>query len=365
MTNSRRPSPWSALLLCLTLAACRPPETTPDRRTPVVIDTDMGSDDAMAILFLLRRPDVEVKALTVTGAGLAHCEQGVRNALRLLALANHADIPVACGRETPLRGTHAFPEPWREQADTLNGIPLPEPRTSASGSTAVQVLTSVLEGSQRKVTVLALGNLTNVAEALQAKPSLAERVERLYLMGGAVTVPGNIGDSPGVNPPNPHGEWNIYVDPYAAARVFEAIPVTLVPLDATNHVQVTEAFIQRLDADRQTPEAEFVYRLLSSDMDYVRGGTFFFWDPLAAAALAVEGIVTFEQKTVRVIEEEGADSGRTQESETGHPVWVGVSADRQKFEAAFLDTLNGRVHLTAAPTPSGSTGSVAAAGNPT
>ncbi|EPX64859.1 Inosine/uridine-preferring nucleoside hydrolase [Cystobacter fuscus DSM 2262] len=342
------PSPlfrWSAVLLSLSLAACRPSGAPVDRRTPVVIDTDMGSDDAMAIAFLLRRPDVEVKAITVTGAGLAHCEPGVRNALRLLALANHPDIPVACGRTTPLQGSHAYPDDWRQQADILNGVPLPEPRFSASASTAVQVLTSALEGSERKVTVLALGNLTNLAEALQARPSLAERVEQLYVMGGAVTVPGNVGDSPGVNPPNPYAEWNIYVDPEAAARVFETVPAMLVPLDATNHVQVTEEFLQRFEKDRQTAEADFVYRLLASDPDYVRSGTYFFWDPLAAASLAVEGIVTFEPKKVRVVVEEGESSGRTQEAETGHTVRAGVSADRQKFESAFLDTLNGRVHV--------------------
>ncbi len=332
-------------MLSLSLAACRHTETPADRRTPVVIDTDMGADDAMAITFLLRRPDVEVKAITVTGAGLAHCEPGVRNALRLLALANHPDIPVACGRTTPLQGHHAYPDAWRQQADLLNGVPLPEPKSSASASTAVQLLTSVLEGSERKVTVLALGNLTNLAEAFQAKPSLVERVERLYVMGGAVTVPGNVGDSPGVTPPNPHAEWNIYVDPSAAARVFAAVPVMLVPLDATHHVQVTEEFLQRFEKDRQTPEAGFVYRLLASDPDYVRSGTYFFWDPLAAVSLAVEGVVTYEPKKVRVVEEEGESSGRTQEVETGHAVRAGVSADRQKFEAAFLDTLNARVSV--------------------
>ncbi len=343
MTRPLPPFRWTAVLLALSLAACQPPETPMDRRTPVVIDTDMGGDDVMAIAFLLRRPDVDVKALTVTGAGLAHCEPGVNNALRLLALANRADIPVACGRTTPLQGSHAYPEAWRQGADILNGVPLPEPKSSASALTAVQLLTSTLEGSQRKVTVLALGNLTNLAEAFQAKPSLVERVERLYVMGGAVSVPGNVGDSPGVTPPNPYAEWNLYVDPSAAARVFAAAPVVLVPLDATNHVLVTEAFLQRLDQDRQTPEADLVYRLLSSDLEYVRSGTYFFWDPLAAVSLAVEGVVTYAPKKVRVVEEEGESSGRTQEAETGHAMQVGVSADRQKFETAFLDTLNGRV----------------------
>ncbi|HEX8698979.1 MAG TPA: nucleoside hydrolase [Myxococcaceae bacterium] len=343
MSRSHPLSRWGAALLCLWLAGCGSEEPEVSKRKPVVIDTDMGTDDAMAILFTLRRPELEVKAITVTGAGLAHCEPGVRNALGLLALAQHENIPVACGRTTPLRGTHAFPEEWRQPADSLNGVPLPEPQGSASPSTAVQVLTSVLEAAEEPVTVLALGNLTNLAEAFEARPSLTGRVEQIYVMGGAVTVGGNVGDSPGVNPPNPHAEWNIYVDPYAAARVVERAPVTLVPLDATNQVPVTEAFVRKLEADRTMPEADFVYRLLASDPGYVSSGTYFFWDPLAAAALAVEGLVTFETRKVTVIEEEGASSGRTQESATGHTVRVGLSADSAKFEAALLDTLNGRV----------------------
>lgn len=332
----------SAILLSLLLAACDSEEVEPVLRTPVVIDTDMGTDDAMAILFLLRRPEVEVKAITVTGAGLAHCEPGVRNALRLLTLAQAPAIPVACGRTTPLRGSHAFPEEWRQAADTLNGISLPEPQGAASASTAVQVLTSTLEGSSEKVTVLALGNLTNLAEAFEAKPSLAGRVERIYVMGGAVGVAGNVGDSAG-GTPNPHAEWNIFLDPYAAARVLEVAPVSLVPLDATNHVQITEAFVQRLSQDRQKPEADFVYQLLASDPAYVSSGTYYFWDPLAAVALAVEGLVTFQPKKVVVIEQEGESSGRTQESDAGRLVQVGVAADRQRFEQVFVDALNGRV----------------------
>lgn len=330
---------WQSLLL----AACG--GDMPAGPRPVVIDTDMGTDDAMAILFLLRRPDVEIKAITVTGAGLAHCEQGVQNALRLLALADYKGIPVTCGRTTPISGTHAFPAEWREGADTLYGLSLPAARTTASPSTAVELLGSVLQGSSEKVTVLALGNLTNLAEALDAKPSLAGRIASLYIMGGAITVPGNIGDSPGVTPPNPHAEWNIYVDPVAAAKVLAAIDtVSMVGLDATNHAPITEAFVQRIEQDRQRPEAEFVYQLLSSDMDYVRSGTYFFWDPLAAAAMAQENLVTFQPMRVRVIQEEGESSGRTQQSDQGRPVQAGISADRETFEKLLLDTLNDRVH---------------------
>ena len=90
----------------------------------MIIDTDMAADDWLAILYLLMRPDVDVKAITVTGAGEAHCGQGTRNARNLLALAGRPDIPVTCGREKPLEGTHAFPQAWREAVDNLLGLEL-------------------------------------------------------------------------------------------------------------------------------------------------------------------------------------------------------------------------------------------------
>ena len=88
---------------------------------PFIIDTDMAADDWMAILYLLQRPDVDVRAITVTGAGEAHCQPGVQNALGLTALAGRPQIPVACGRETPLKGDHAFPMDWRKNVDALLG----------------------------------------------------------------------------------------------------------------------------------------------------------------------------------------------------------------------------------------------------
>jgi Inosine-uridine preferring nucleoside hydrolase len=97
---------------------------------PVVIDTDMAADDWMALLYLLRRPDVAVKAITVTGDGEAHCESGTRHARGIVALANRGIIPVACGRTTPLRGNHAFPAQWRADVDSLLGLTLPTTTTT-------------------------------------------------------------------------------------------------------------------------------------------------------------------------------------------------------------------------------------------
>ena len=120
----------------------------------MVIDTDMAADDWMAILYLLQRGDLEVVAITVTGAGEAHCEAGVRHARELVALAGNGEIPVACGREMPLRGEHAFPEAWREGVDNLLGLSLPESQAAPSELTAVELLTNTIQTSPGKVTLL-------------------------------------------------------------------------------------------------------------------------------------------------------------------------------------------------------------------
>ena len=122
------------ILTCLLLAACGPASGASPLATPtpftgeprrVIVDADMAHEDMHAILYLLKRPDVRVVAITVSGTGEAHCGPGVRHALGLIELHGGDDIPVACGRETPLTGNHAFPAEWRTQVDELYGLALP------------------------------------------------------------------------------------------------------------------------------------------------------------------------------------------------------------------------------------------------
>ncbi len=102
----------AGLLISLLITSCSIVEPTPTPipdPIPVIIDTDMALDDWLAILYLLNHPEVIVKAITVTGAGEAHCGPGVSNALKLISLTENNNIPVACGRETPLAGEHTLP----------------------------------------------------------------------------------------------------------------------------------------------------------------------------------------------------------------------------------------------------------------
>lgn len=338
-----------AIGLMLVLTACGIQPTsypTPTSFTgpvrPVIIDTDMAPDDWMAILYLLNRPDVSVVAITVTGTGEAHCEPGIKNALSLAALAGQPDIPVSCGRESPLQGEHAFPAEWRTRVDSLAGLTLPGNPAPAAPQSAVDLLAAEINASPDKVTLLMLGPLTNLAELLQSAPEIDEKIEMVYIMGGAVDVPGNVGVShAGID--NSVAEWNIYVDPHAAAIVLQSsTPITLIPLDATNHVPVTTDFVKRLKRERNTPEARFVYEVLSQTQyaDFVEAGGYYFWDTLSAAILTENSLAAFETRTITVIEAEGQQSGQTLASESGAPVRMAMDAARDRFEQLFLDTLN-------------------------
>lgn len=332
----------------LCLAACSAPSAPPHTATaftgtprPVIIDTDMAIDDLMALLFVLQRQDLDVLAITVTGAGEAHCEPGVRHAQGLAVLAGRPDVAVTCGREAPLRGDHVFPSDWRERVDALAGLSLPAPASELSALPAPELIVALAEAAPEPIILLTLGPLTNVAEALQTSPELADQLAMVYLMGGAVDVPGNVA-VPGSNAmDNPHAEWNLYVDPYAANWVLQSgAPVTLVPLDATNQAPMTLDFLQRLAANRSTPEAQFVSDLLAKQRDFIASGGYFFWDPLTAAILADESLATFRTQRLAVVDAEGSESGRVVTAEAGPAVRVAIGVDTARFEALFLETLN-------------------------
>jgi pyrimidine-specific ribonucleoside hydrolase len=161
-------------------------------------------------------------------------------------------------------------------------------------------------------------------------------------MGGAVAVDGNVGVS-GVGIDNRFAEWNVYVDPVAAKSVLDAgVRVTLVPLDATNHAPATQAFAERLAGDAATPQARFTVEVLDRLRDSIASGTYYFWDPFAAAVLVDESLTSFETRGLTVTTDDGPESGRIVDAPDGQPTRFATSADVARFETAFIDTLNGR-----------------------
>lgn len=308
-----------------------------DQPRPVIIDTDMAPDDWMAILYLLQRPDIQVKAISVVGTGETHCTPGARNALRLVALAGEKDIPAACGRETPLAGDQVFPGDWRTRADNLNGLDAPDVELPPEGD-AVEMLITLIKDSSEPVTLLTLGPLTNLAEAIQADPAILANIQQIYMMGGALEVLGNVSFS-GID--NQVAEWNIFIDPLALQRVLESgVPVTFVPLDATNQAPVDLDFYFSLQANHRTPEAQFVYDLLTAQFDLLASGQYFFWDPLAAAILVDESLGYIKEGNIMVNVQPGTSYGLTRLMSSGSPARYAKAVDAQRFEYEYLRALN-------------------------
>jgi pyrimidine-specific ribonucleoside hydrolase len=236
-----------------------------------------------------------------------------------------------------LAGDHAFPVEWRDAADAAWGVELPDVEVPADLPSAADLLAETL--SSGRVTLLTLGPLTNPAEAFRADPDLADRVWSVVIMGGAVDVGGNVYTE---GAESPSAEWNFYVDPVAADEVIgSGAPITLVALDATNQAPITPEFVEQFQSDTETEAGEIVSGLLASN-PLVGSGEAYFWDPLAAAVLVDPDLVATERTQIRVVTEQGADSGRTVRDSDGHQVKVAVDADAEEVERLLADTLDGQ-----------------------
>ena len=159
-------------------------------------------------------------------------------------------------------------------------------------------------------------------------------------MGGALEVLGNVGFSR-ADIENQVAEWNIFVDPLAAKRVFASgAPITLVPLDATNDAPVNLDFYFSLQANHNTPEAKFVYRVLTTQLDFIASGGYYFWDPLSAALLPMRAWDISKRGHVKVYTAEGPSTGLTRLMSDGYAMRYAKSVDARRFEEEFLRTLN-------------------------
>lgn len=308
----------------------------PSAAAPIVVDTDVASDDLLAVAAVASDPRLDLRAVTVVGTGEAHCGPGVAVVLDLLMDLRKTDVPVSCGRAKPLAGDHHFPEEWRSLADRAYGVPLPRSTESKADVAAPQLLARSLDGA----TLLALGPLTNVADAFALDPRVARQVKRVVVSGGALDVPGNLGDAVRANSV---AEWNMYIDPVAADRVLHSgAQVTFVPLDVTTTLPVTLDLLERLDANaHRTTAAGFAAALLDGNPQ-VALGELYFWDPAAALLASDPSLFTLTRRRVRVETADGPSAGRTLvDSVRGVPVETVSSADADKFSNRWLELLTG------------------------
>ena len=316
-----------------------PPSREPQGVRHVVVDTDLAFEDVFALLYLLQRDDVAIDAVTIAGTGEAHCDPGVSNALGILALGGETDVPVACGRETPLRGSNAFPQEWRDAADDLSMANLPATDGEPDPRGAPELLIDTLDDD---ATLITLGPLTNVAEALRADPGLPNRVPRTISMAGAIDVGGNA--------PGGAAEFNVWADPLAAKEVVEGMDVTLVPLDATNDVPYTSFFSETLKANLDTPEARAVDAIISANEEIFADSSF--WDTLATTLTFRPELATWGRAKVLVTDSLDAGAGWIDRWDDGVPVrFANAVPDPLAFEREFLSVIAGRTITRVRPAP--------------
>lgn len=196
----------------------------------IIIDTDPGQDDAVAILLALASPELDLLGITCV-AGNVPLELTATNARKVCELAGRSDVKVFAGCDRPL--AHKLVTAEHVHGKTgLDGPPLPAPQMPLQEQYAVDFIIETCR-AQEGITLCPLGPLTNIATALRRAPDIAPRIARIVLMGGAYFEVGNI---------TPAAEFNIYVDPEAADIVFKSgIPLTVLPLDVTHKALVTKA----------------------------------------------------------------------------------------------------------------------------
>lgn len=301
-------------------------------QVPVIVDTDAGADDLIALLWLTRQPVIKIEAVTLV-QGLAHPAEGAESVLRLLEAGGMASVPVYVGRDKPMQGTGRFPEAWRKTADQLLRDEFPAAKRKVEPRDAASYLAERLMDRRRPVRVLALGPLTNLAQAMAIEPRTGQAVRELIWMGGALEVPGNV-------PEAPTAEWNAWVDPEAAEHVLNGGWQTrIVPLDATNQVPIGVKVLQLFEEEAQDWAANVVLHLLRTEAESIRAGRYFAWDVLAAMTLS-EPKLTTQRMAALAVRKRPRERGRLVRVEGARPnAMIAVNADADAFLRLFKTLL--------------------------
>lgn len=301
--------------------------------TRVVIDTDPGVDDAVAILLALASPELDVRALT-TVAGNVSLDATTLNARRLVELADRSDVIVAAGSAAALTGP-VDREGGVHGHDGLGDLAWDEPTIALDAQDGPDVIWRLLD--EGPLSLVAIGPLTNLAILLERHPEAAQRVQRVVVMGGA-SFEGNV---------TPAAEFNIWADPEAAARVFAAAwPLTLMPLDLTHQATLGDddlAFFRVLGtqvgrrvADMLEPYAAFHERWYGH-RDVIMHDAMAVYELLDPSAITKQG-VAIEVET-RGDHSRGATWFDRRRVHANSPVRVGVTVDNDRFVALLRERL--------------------------
>jgi inosine-uridine nucleoside N-ribohydrolase len=302
--------------------------------TPLIIDTDPGCDDAVALLLLLNNPRFTVEAIT-TVAGNSKIEHVTRNAAFIRALVGAHDVPIVQGAAQPLGRTLVQAVVHGETG--LAGVDTSSVTYEIDEDDATTKLQKVATSSEGKLEILALGPLTNIATVLQSDTGPEKKISQITIMGGAIAVPGN---------KSRVAEYNFYTDPEAADIVMRSsIPKVLVPLDLCNKAVLTKEEIGRLSQGKISKlVAQFLlpYAEKTAVSDGIDGAVLY--DPLAAYYLIDPGAFTLSAEDI-VVETKGAHTagmtiveGRSSVKKIPN-IQIATEVDMQRFYTHLMNRL--------------------------
>jgi len=359
-----------ALLLCLFIPILQASPT--HIKSSVIIDTDMGVDDWLAIAYIANNPNIYLKGITIVGNGLTPCSQAVNNAEYLMGLsARRGKVPIACGSSWPMDGFASYPRSWRVDAMLMLGEALPSAKPISTYADSSGLMSEILSNATNPIEIIALGALSNIAATLKANPKLKHKILKITSMGGALYVPGNLRALGFTDQhKNVKAEWNYYIDPLAASIVLKSgIPIRMVPLDATNKVPLTSEFINKVNGLPGSPIQAFVSRIYERITTASGNVQYLHWDPLAAVIAVDPSVCRHEVvRKIDVVSKPGTDyglpngelkssfpvvsffgrerkalsaysAGATVESAHGSKINICLDADSSLFEYRYLNGL--------------------------
>jgi purine nucleosidase/pyrimidine-specific ribonucleoside hydrolase len=274
----------------------------------VIFDDDGSPDGTTALFYLLGHPGVSIEAINIS-YGEAHPLVYIQHIGRKLDELGIHDIPLAAGKDAPLAGRNGFPETLRQGANNFWGLPIPNAEKIYPLQDAPELMIRILNQAFAPVAIFISGPCTNLAQALQLDPGIRKHIAAVYIMGGAVNVPGNIADLLS-NSGNIVAEWNIYADPLAASMVFDSgLDIYLVPLDATNQVTVSRQDTRQWRLGGETANfAADIYDMLLDGWGVENAAI---WDLMTAAIMVKPGLCVFQPLHLKVITDDGVTSGQT------------------------------------------------------
>jgi inosine-uridine nucleoside N-ribohydrolase len=302
----------------------------------VIIDTDPGADDAMAIILALNSPELKVEALTVV-PGNVDGRQGLENALKIVSLAGRCDVTVAGGAQHPLNQKLITAQFWHGKNGLAN-VELPASKCQADPRFGPDLIIEMVHKYPHEITLIPIGPLTNIALAVSKDPSIAALVHNIVIMGGSITG-GNV---------NGAAEANIYNDPEAAQIVFNAgWMVTMVGSDVGERTLITRKYLTELQSSHG-PQSDFIAKLADfyltrSEKSGYSGAAMY--DPLAVGIALDPTLGTLREMHVDVETKGEFTRGETVANRMGSNENNVLHGDHYEIEGATDLKPNARVCL--------------------